>query len=301
MAWSKAFIKLLEVVENQLGRYSNPSLMLKNAQAEADAKRVLAQADRDVEDIKRGKITVLDTSKLKMNEIIKLGPEFNVEELTNEQRVIARMAHEEAIKDNNIQKVIAYAAEEILENSSEEIKEVDEDLIARIFEEIKFVNKKDLQKIWAGVLAKSILRPEGVSVDLIDFLRGLTNKRAEKIAQIGAHVFANRLVPDCQMFHDQGIGLWVQAEAWGLVSGATALGLTERVASAHEGKNKNQVRYGDKIVIWENEDPKSVFEIQCFCLLTELGVQVMELGSFSYDYKYFDQVVERMKNDNPNF
>ncbi len=297
MTWSEAFKKFLEVIDNHLGRYSNASYMLKNAQAEGDAKRLLAQADRDAEDIKRGNLTVLDASKLKMTEVIKLGPDVKPEELTKEQRVIARLAHEEAKKDNNIQKVIAYAAEEILENPSDEITDVDEDLIARIFDEIKYVNKEDLQKVWAGLLAKSILRPEAVSVDLLDFLRRVDNKKAEEIALVGTYIINNLILSDLTSLQD--LGFWLEMQSSGLITGVAGQQISKEFRSTLQDRYQNGLTYHNKCITLNHEESNTIVRVNSVYVLTKLGQQVFSLGVFSPSYEYLQEVAKKIKKDNP--
>jgi len=301
MPWSKATEKLLEIVDKHLGRFSNPYIMVKEAKATADAKRIIAQGEKDVEDIRNGNLKIIDVSNFEQTKTMELNADTQPSSLTPTQRVFARLAHQEAKKDNNIQKIVAHATEEILANPTDSLGEIDEDIIARIFDEAQYVSKEDLQNVWAGLLAKSILRPEEISIDLIDFLRRLTNKRAEEIASLGSYIFSQKMIVKTEeLTKSIPLEFWLKMQNLGLISGVESIGLYNEIPSAIENKSMNGQPYGKKVVFWENEEPNKAIKIPAF-VLSELGVQVFDLGVYNPDYNYLRQVALTIKKENPDF
>jgi hypothetical protein len=298
MTWSKAAEKLLSLIDNHLGRFSNPSLMVKEAKAKADANRMIAQSERDADDIKKGKLTVIDANSSKHLKIIEIKAQDIVENLSPEQRVLARIAHQEAKKDNNIQKIIAHAADKILNNPTEKLGDVDEDIVGRIFDEIQHISKEDLQQIWSGLLAKSILKPDDVSVDLIDFVRKLTNKRVEEIAYLGPLVFAEQYIIRVEKIEEKKLDFWLDLQNLGLINGVEGGGLINEITSNIKEKFIASTLYHDKIILFEQDDANTILTYPVY-YLTKLAQQVLNLGSYKPDYEYARQVAKKIKKDNP--
>ena len=89
-----------------------------------------------------------------------------------------RLEFQERKRQSNLVSVVSQAAEELGEEEVPDQKP-DHDWIARYFEYAKDVSEKDVQKLWAKVLAGNIRTPGSVSLRALSMLRDMSRLEAE--------------------------------------------------------------------------------------------------------------------------
>jgi hypothetical protein len=292
--------KFAEVIDRHLGKKSNPAHAVKMAKAIADKKRILAQGKSDAKKIKKGQAELVNVSAVELC-AIEDKPQTNAALFENHEsqyhnNIGARIQHQEERKDKNLQKIVANAAIELMneETPIDSEHEVDDDLVSRIFEEAAHVSHEDLQKLWGRLLTNTISKPDSCSVDLVDFMRRLTNKRAKDISRLGPYIFSlNRIVKTQKTLDalktNNDLSYLLEMSELGVISGVDGVGLEANIKSQFEGMFLSTVEYGKMALQLESKTPETAAKLPAF-KVTELGRQVLSLGHFEYDYEYLRQI-----------
>jgi hypothetical protein len=74
-------------------------------------------------------------------------------------------------------------------------------------------------------------------------------------------------------------------QAMGVVSGVEAVNLRTQYKTLVDGKFVKPLLSNGKALIVEHDDPTKILELEV-CLLTEVGTQILGLGSFEPDLDY---------------
>lgn len=138
------------------GRHAKAKLI--EARAEADSMRIIAQAQGDA------------------MQILSQGSESVPLEVTTDQTA-QRLEYQERKRQSNLVSVVSRAAEDLGEEEVPD-QEPDHDWIARYFEYVKDVTEKDVQELWARVLAGTVRSPGSVSLRTLSMLRDMSSIEA---------------------------------------------------------------------------------------------------------------------------
>lgn len=104
-----------------------------------------------------------------------------------ERRAIARLRQQELTKQTNIESIVQSAAERIKDRKINE--EADKDWLNYFFDECSNVSNKDVQQLWAKVLARQVTSKRRLSRKLIDCLRWLDSDLAKDFIKLAPRVF----------------------------------------------------------------------------------------------------------------
>jgi hypothetical protein len=141
---SEPLTKFIDSVSRGIGAIYEPTGKVRNAKAESKAMLILAEA------------------KSKSNEIT--------------ARAIERVNHKEIRRQNNIDAIVAGAAENLpIEVDSEE---VDEDWIVSFFNYAQDIGNPELQQIWSKLLAGEVASPGSFSPRTLQAVKSLTKEEA---------------------------------------------------------------------------------------------------------------------------
>ena len=138
------------------GRHAKAKLI--EARGEADSMRIIAQAKADA------------------MQLLGRGSESVSLEATVDQTT-QRLQYQERKRQSNLVSVVSQAAEDLGEEEVPD-QEPDHDWIARYFEYVKDVSEKDVQELWAKVLAGTVRSPGSVSLRTLSMLRDMTSAEA---------------------------------------------------------------------------------------------------------------------------
>lgn len=154
---TKPLTKLIEVVSSGVGTVYAPWGTVRQAKADAKAKKIHAKADIEVERLW--------------------------------ERAQSRLRHVETRRQANLE-CIAEEAKKALPDAVSE-KPVDEDWILQFFETAKDVCDAEMQKVWARILAGEVASPQTYSRRTLQFLKTMDTDEAIAFVKYCGFAFAD--------------------------------------------------------------------------------------------------------------
>ena len=152
---SEPLTKLVEVTSAGIGTLYKPFGTVRQAKADAKAKAIAVNADLEILDVK--------------------------------QRADLRIEYRESLRQENIEKVVSIAANEISDKVSTE--PVDLDWSLQFFDAVQDVCDEDMQSLWARILAGEVTEPGSYSKRTLQFLKTLDKFEAEKFVVFCSFAF----------------------------------------------------------------------------------------------------------------
>lgn len=152
---SKPVNTLIEKVGVATGVWFEPHRIKRKAKAEADAKIIAVQAKIEADELQR--------------------------------RALYRLASEEAKKQENIERVMEGAFDQVTDNAKPE--SVDEDWISNFIDKVKTISSEDAQQIWSKILAGETNNPGSFSKRAINVLHELDRKDANLFNEFCRYVW----------------------------------------------------------------------------------------------------------------
>jgi hypothetical protein len=150
--YGPALTKLADTVRHVVDLVAGPDRIRAKAQAEADA------------------------------EVIRAGGRAQVQDL--EARAIERIRRREVRRQQNIEAITVEAAKALPPPDQVSSKLVSEDWTTRFFEECKDISDKEMQSLWARILAREVARPRSFSPKTLSVVRDLTKVEAQLFTQL---------------------------------------------------------------------------------------------------------------------
>lgn len=296
----KLVIKLWETLaEKGLGSLLSPWQVGREGRARNEIRRheilMLAQAEADAADIRSGKKTLRSDGTLLLAgaDAISSGTDERIEPTLGLSKAVEYgnrdAAAAAARSEINASKAILFAEEQLAVD--EQVPPdliVDDDWLFTWREQAGKVSSEDLQRMWGSILAGEIKAPGRYSIRTLEFLRMLSKAEAETISKLARYAVAG-CIARSQSEYLNSIGLsfskLLEMQDLGVISGVEALGLTSTYESASKEKFLRGFISHDKILILEHEDASKAVELEVY-LITAVGKQVLELGSFEPDVEY---------------
>ena len=168
---TKPATKLIEKVSNAIGTLYEPTRIRKVAAAEADATRIKAIAQADAED-----------------------------ELT--RRALERFIYQERRKQKNIEDITIEAARILPPDAKPE--EIEEDWLAHFFKNCDTVSDKEMQSLWAKILAGEATNPKTFSKKTINAVASLDKRDAELFTSLCGFSWALANRQQLLVYDDRG-------------------------------------------------------------------------------------------------
>ena len=176
-----AIEKLLDYAASGIGSVAGPMLASWKARQEARAKSIAAQGEAEAQRILAdGQATTLGiiASAQADAKAILVSPDSTLEgQLEFGEAVAHRIQFQEEKRQSNIGQVVTQAAL-ALEGKEVEDHEPDHDWTARFFDDVQDMSSKEMQHLWAKVLAGEIEKPGSTSFKAMDILKGLDRTTA---------------------------------------------------------------------------------------------------------------------------
>lgn len=297
----KLVIKLWETLaEKGVGSLLTPWQAGREGLARNEVRRqeilMLAQAEKDAADIRAGKKQLrADGTLLLTNSQQTITPD-GIERieptlaLSDAVEYGNRAAADAAVRSEiNASKAILFAEEQLAyDTQTPPTRDIDEDWLFVWREYAGKVSAEDLQRLWGSVLAGEVKAPGRYSIRTLEFLKTLSKPEAEMISRLASYVIDGRVARAQSAYLDsKGLNfstLLVMQEL-GVVSGVEAIGLTTTYKSVVEGKFVRAFVSHNKALIVENDDPTKTLEFEAY-MLTAVGRQILDLGSFEPDVEY---------------
>lgn len=93
-----------------------------------------------------------------------------------EERALNRFVHQEVRKQENIEQITAQAAAALPPDAA--VEGLEEDWVAHFFKQCDTVSDRDMQSLWAGILAGEATKPGSFSKRTVDFTSTIDKKDA---------------------------------------------------------------------------------------------------------------------------
>jgi hypothetical protein len=171
---SKPANTLIEKISEAIGGVFKPWQIRRVAEAEADAEQIKV-------------LSKVETSQL-------------------EQRALERFIYEEAKKQNNIESITSQSLPQLNEDAKPE--EIDDDWITNYFDKCRLVSDKEMQDIWARILAGEANSPGKFSKRTVNFMESLDKQDALLFTKLCAF---NWIIGDIQpLVYDTSADIYTQ-------------------------------------------------------------------------------------------
>ncbi|WP_444956961.1 DUF2806 domain-containing protein [Microbulbifer sp. ZKSA002] len=275
------------------------------AKATADEMRILAQAEKEVADIKAGDITVQLPSSTALLEHTKeeKGPLARIEPPLDLQEMTASVASAELAdsfrKEVNATKAIM-VAESILSRDTQEPsdKDIDSDWLHRWRDYAGRVSAEQLQELWGRVLAGEVKQPGSFSIRALEFLKGLSKKEAELIESVAKFVFGGVIHRDMKEHLEKG-GLkfdqLILLQEIGILSGVDSLNLNRRYPSSTPNSYTTGIRTSKTGLLITHRDANKLLRVNAY-LITQLGQEILQLCAVDVDEDYILAIGSNITN-----
>ena len=298
----KLVIKLWEtLVDKGIGSLLTPLQIRRVGRARHEVRRqerlMLAQTEKDADDIRAGRKQLSSDGTLMLTIIGKSSTDTTIESLIEPTpglshalniAVKSSTVNAASVEINSAKAVIH--AEEQLENDPQTPpdREVDKDWLFAWRDCAGKVSADDLQRLWGSILAGEIKSPGKYSIRTLEFLKTLSKSEAHVISNIARYVIEGWIAGDQQQYLDKQdftFGQLLQLQEMGVLSGAETFGLGVSYNTTVKEKFTRALLSNGKALIVEHDDPTKVLELQVY-RLTEVGSQILSLGSFEPDLDY---------------
>lgn len=296
----KLVIKLWETLaEKGIGSLLSPWQTGREGKARNEVRRdeilMLAQAETDAADIRSGKKKLRSDGTLLLTNAIDI-PAVSDERIEPTLALFTAVeygsrsaAAAAARSEINSTKAILFAEEQLSKDAQvPSDRKVDDDWLFAWREHAGKVSTEDLQQLWGSVLAGEVKAPGKYSIRTLEFLKTLSKSEAEMISKLAGFVLDGRIARDQKEYlESNGLSFsrLLQMQELGVVSGVEGLGLNTKYKSLEEGRFINALVSHNRALIVEHEDGSKMLEFKAY-MLTNVGKQVLGLGSFEPDVEY---------------
>ena len=181
----RAVEKLVDHVASGIGSVAGPMLAPWRARREAQAKQIIAEGDANVLRIQAEAQT--DARAKLVSSDAEVSVELDITNAVNQ-----RVRFQEEKRQINIGSVVRQAASQLGEREVEN-NEPDHDWTARFFNDVQDVSSREMQSLWAKVLAGEVERAGSTSIRTLGILKNLDQTTALLFRKIcSACIFLSR-------------------------------------------------------------------------------------------------------------
>lgn len=150
---------LINKISSAIGVYYEPTRIVREARAKAEAKIITANADAEAK-------RLATLAKIDLQNEIK-------------QRALERLVQQEVRKQANIEAITDKAIKFLPDDARP--SELDEDWIVHFFKQCENVSNAEMQALWANLLSGEATKPGAFSKRTVDFVASLDTKEAKLI------------------------------------------------------------------------------------------------------------------------
>jgi len=291
------------LVEKGVGSLLQPWHIVRIGKASAEVRReemlMLAQAERDADDLRAGRKTLNADGRLvgvdQEGGVCKAsdGSSGRIEPVIGlEQAVVKANASNAAEKvrcEINMSKAIIYAEQELLADTGMPPAEyVEDDWLCIWKDYCSKVSAEGLQRLWGSVLAGEIRSPGKYSLRTLEFLKLLSKGEAELITKIAPYGIGGVIPRELfDYLWGQGLtyGQLMHLQSIGLIQGLDSFGLEKTYVSLKKDRFAVVMNSHGRCLLVEHDDPNKTFSLEV-CSFTHVGAQLLDLGKFEPDETY---------------
>lgn len=165
---SKAFLDFLNKISNAIGIVYEPTRIRRLANAEAEANKTRS-------------VAAIENAVAVRDKLIEVGLD------EHQAGGVLRRIHEEGFNQQNIESITALALSDL--NDDAKPDEMDDDWIRHFFNHARVVGHKDMQTLWARILAGEANQPGSFSRRTLRFVASMEKQEAELFTAICSFVW----------------------------------------------------------------------------------------------------------------
>lgn len=283
--------KLIQAVSEAIGKAYEPKHIRQMADAKAYELKVISDVVRNNSDIP----IVYDSTGVSINT-------SNFEEIA--KRASSRLAYQEITKQQNIEKVVDNAYEELEKVESVSSDPVNSDWMFRFFNSVENISNDDMQKIWGHILAGEIRCPSTFSFRTLEKLKNMTQQEAkcfERVSSLAIQLHNSSkkfILSETSILNKYNVYFsdLLELEECGLMTGHQVS--LKMVSSAEEADClTNSELIG---LIWGKESKKQEFSIPVY-VFTESGEQLLKAIHPKVNSEYFIECLRLIQEEHKNF
>jgi hypothetical protein len=264
----------------------------------------IAQAEREVESIRRGakfldlngELVALPAPNELPSQVLDTPRSSNVFEYIDD--VASRNSKIEGIRrEIALAKAVLHAEEELQDDPTCPPNEsISDDWLLRWRDCATGVSSEKLQSLWGKVLAGEVKSPGRYSLRTMEFLRNLSQDEAKAIERISPFVVAGVIFRNDALLASAGIkfGDLLAIQELGVLSGVDSLGLRMNWNSSSSSFFEKALLSHGKLLLVRAPDPSKVLTLKV-CMVTTIGKQILQLGSFQPNEEMLRAMSEAIK------
>jgi len=186
---SEPFTKLIETVSGGIGKLYEPIHIKRMAKAKAEEVKIIVEKISDFNALP----IKYDAGKVMID-----GTDFS--ELA--KRANGRLVFQELKKQNNIDNVVGYAAQDLSNEKVVSEQPVDIDWITRFFDSVSDISSEDMQRIWGKILAGEVKQPGSFSLRTLRVIKNINKEEALLFEKIAPFVMSCHTDKDKTIFNN---------------------------------------------------------------------------------------------------
>ena len=275
----KPLEKLIEVVSNAIGTLYEPRQLVRIARAEAEAERIKA--------IEGAKTEALLTNN----------DERYAELSAIEKRIVAK----ESKRQNNINNVVAVAAQSLKDDKDVSSEPVNPDWATRFFDIAQDISDETMQDLWGRILAGEVKRPKSYSLRTLDVLRNISCEEAQLFEKVACYFMFDKaffIYYDSSFREDKNIDLTYEDIAKLIEIGLIQAG-SSVYAHLHNQQGEtiiNAMTYGNYVILIEQPSKYKEVAFPIYPL-TKVGEELGKLLSVTSNDAYINNFAKMLKGE----
>lgn len=265
----------------------------------------LADAEREAEEIKAGRLTIDESRHAKVTALP--APRFRPRQLEGlahlqpAMRVAASSMIDDALRrEVNVAKAIQHAEEELRDDQqAPPDAKIDPDWLYRWRDYAGAVSSEELQSLWGKVLAGELKSPQSVSYRTLELIRNMSSDDAQLITKLAPFVITKMIVSNDKIeaiLQNAGLffGGMLELQELGVITGVGSIGLGMELKSNRSDRFENILWSHQRLLRVRHDDPAISLNLSGY-LVTAVGIQVLALVQAEPNEDYLVQVAEGLK------
>lgn len=220
------------------------------------------------------------------------------------QAIVSRIVGKEIVRQENIDRVVSIALENLGKAKAISDKKVETDWLTRFFDIVEDISDDELRNVWGKVLSQEIQTPGSFSLRTLSTIRNLAKNEAELFASLGNNVFSSANTKFFLKSKNSILGSNVQYDAITLLMECGLIKENDDLAFSYRAtpdeKTKFAFTYQDLAVIIELD--KGDYEINVDIYeLTRVGSEIYKILNVEKDMSLLEKAASIIKKPNVSF
>jgi len=266
---TKAIDKLIQVCATGIGIVYEPRHLIKMAEAYKRADKILDSVDAQLS-FDDGKISICSAQPLKLSQLTQ-----STDSIQEDSQ--SRINYQEKQYQENIEKTIGFAVEELQNDENISEDSVDISWSDAFFNDAAHIFDEDLQILWGKILAGEIANPGKYSLKTLSILRTLSKKDAKLFEKYSQTVFKKNEIffvwSDCNLITQNESNL-IEKESLVSLGLLTSEGLNWTLFE--NSRLPEAFEYGEHIVLLNSKQETKKFTLG-FYNLSQAGIELMSI------------------------